>query len=321
MLIRPMKTAKRRHVFIFVASVQLFLIAFFSPIVSDAQMYADWARMNQYGNTNFGWKCLSKAMWALWPNAKSLLCAVSVISLYAVAHFVEKHSKDPFLSYFIYICMGIWAYSFFVFRQAIAFAVCLVAYDYLVDRDLLKFTIMVLIASLFHETALFFLLAYPFSVPQRNDRAKVCLEIVCTVVFLVFYRQLLSVMLSVFRNGWLYEISEEVDGVGQLTILVVMTVACYLLDAGHRESVFQKSIELAGLLQLMSLHFPLMVRMVHYFDIAAMIALPDMLEAQNEKRNKRVVQAIIYISMLCIYIFSLNYGFPGGAAAYTPSLP
>lgn len=320
-LLKPNSCKRRKIIFIVVVSTQLFLIAFFSPIVSDALMYADWARMDSYGDTNFGWKCLSKFVWFLWPNPKSLLAVVSLISVAAAAHFIYRHSSDPLLSYFIYICMGIWGYSFLVFRQSIAISICMIAYDYLKDRDYRKSCIAVLLASLFHETAIVLLVAVPFSILTRGDKRKIAVECTCIIAFTLFYKPLLSFLLSIFRNGWLYEVSTEVDGFGHLALLTAAVIGCYMLDRGNREAIFQKNIEVAALIQVLSLHFPLLVRLVHYFDLSMMVAIPSLVVAQKDRRIRLLIYVGVIALFFWIYAFSMNYGFPGGPECYVFTLP
>lgn len=319
--INPSKDEQRRSLFILIVTAQLFIITFLSPIVSDAVMYADWARMDMYGNTNVGWKWLSKICWAVWPNAKMLLATVSAISLTAAAHFIKRHSVDPFLSYIVYICMGFWSYTFFVFRQSVAFAVCMFAYDYLEAREDKKFIVTVLVASLFHETALAFLIALPFYRMRRGNCLKLYLEFLCAVAFLFFYKPILELFLSGFRNGWLYGVSESADGYGLLVILAITLVATFVLDRDNRESLYQKNIELGVLAQILALHLPELVRLVHYFDMSMIIAIPSLVANERNARVKKALYALILVALLGIYIFSVRYGFPGGPEAYVVTLP
>ncbi|WP_173003988.1 EpsG family protein [Lactobacillus helveticus] len=49
----------------------------------------------------------------------------------------------------------------FLLRQVFAMGFIIMSYKYLVNRKVLKFVFFVLLASLFHSSALFFIVAYP----------------------------------------------------------------------------------------------------------------------------------------------------------------
>lgn len=320
-VIRPELNQQRTRIFVFIISFQLFLIALFSPIVSDALMYENWARNDIYPNTNIGWVLVSRLAWSIWPSAKALLCTVSIISLTSIGHFFLGYSKNLPLSYLMYICLGIWGLSFFVFRQSLAFAICLFSFGSIERRDLRRFLIIVLIACLFHETAAAFLIAYPLATSNRLNRFRALIMAGISILFLLFYRPFFTLLFSLFRNGDIYEISSEVVGVGHLAILVFFTVFAYILGKSDRESTFQKTIDAGLVVQLGCLHFPEFVRLVYFFDFAAMISVPNAICCLRDRKQRLFAELVLITFLLAVYIFSANFGFPGGPQAYIPTLP
>ena len=86
-----------------------------------------------------------------------------IIVFGSIYRFALKYSKNPFLVIYCFITLG--TYQFFEtgLRQALAISICLFAVDFIKDKKLVRFVLVVFLASLFHKSAWIFLMAYPLS--------------------------------------------------------------------------------------------------------------------------------------------------------------
>lgn len=84
----------------------------------------------------------------------------SIIVIYCYLIFIKKYSKDYFLSVFIFITFGLYTFYFNGLRQGLAMAISILAMPYLVEKKFIKYFIIIFLASLFHKTALLFILFY-----------------------------------------------------------------------------------------------------------------------------------------------------------------
>lgn len=94
-------------------------------------------------------------------NMHIIIFVLAIPFLVSVIMYVKKYSKIPWLSFILFLGLGYFGMSFYLLRQVIAMAVTLLSYNFLVKRNLKMFILVVVFASLFHQTALIFLLAYP----------------------------------------------------------------------------------------------------------------------------------------------------------------
>lgn len=81
----------------------------------------------------------------------------------AVFYFIFVYSKNPVLSFALYIGSGIFAFSLAGMKQIVAMSFCIFSYCILQKNKRIILSILfVLLGSVFHQSALFFLLILPF---------------------------------------------------------------------------------------------------------------------------------------------------------------
>ncbi len=89
---------------------------------------------------------------------KTLIAFVFVCGLYRLLMY---HSTNPALSLVVFLALDLFGFSLSGLRQALALGILFFAYPHLKDKHFFRFLILVVLAALFHSTALIFLTAYP----------------------------------------------------------------------------------------------------------------------------------------------------------------
>lgn len=107
-----------------------------------------------------GYALFTRLTWLLGLDYRGLLLVVNLALTAIVFWFVRRFSPLPWLSLYLYLTLQFFAHSMNLFRQSIAATLCLLAYPFLKKRKLLAFVGVVLAASTFHLSALFFLPFY-----------------------------------------------------------------------------------------------------------------------------------------------------------------
>lgn len=92
-----------------------------------------------------------------------MLIVISAIVAFCLSTFAYKNSVNPILSFAMFIGFRYYSFTLSGLRQAIAWSIIFLSYESLKDKKLLKFILTVLLASLFHRSALVFMLAYPIA--------------------------------------------------------------------------------------------------------------------------------------------------------------
>ena len=94
-----------------------------------------------------GYKVLNKVVSFFSTNNQLFLTIVAILSIAPVGRFIYKNSRMPFLSFIIYIAFNYYSFVFSGLRQAIAYGIIFISYDYIKNRKLAKFLICVSLAE------------------------------------------------------------------------------------------------------------------------------------------------------------------------------
>lgn len=102
---------------------------------------------------------LAFCFWLLghvFTDGQTATIASSLFITWAACRFIRKNSVDIPISLTIYVCLTMFTFNMNGMRQALAMAVCLFAYEQAKSRNIVSFVALVLLAMLFHRTAMCF---------------------------------------------------------------------------------------------------------------------------------------------------------------------
>ena len=263
---------------------------------------------------------------------------LSIPFLVSVTAYINKYSKVPWLSFILFLGLGYFGMSFYLLRQVVAMSLILVSYRFVLKRDLKMFIITVFAASMFHQTALIFLIVYllfyiSFSIKQ--------------IIFLLFglvisslsqlsvmqrLMNILNLFLSDTSRYDLYTTRESgLNYTGfliQLCVLICVLVCLRLqhkFDFGakgtfkgfglriKKECFKEKEYnELTLQLNLLclSLFFMLLSpivgefwRVAGYFGVFSIVLLPNAISGFSLKNNSRIISMIVATSFTLYFLF------------------
>lgn len=109
---------------------------------------------------------------------------IGFIYAFSIYLLVSRYSSNVYISYIVLITVGSFGFAMSGLRQTLAFAFLMFSFKYLENKKIIKFILFVLMASLFHSTAIIFLLAYPLYRLKLRLRNLILLGIGAVVVIL-----------------------------------------------------------------------------------------------------------------------------------------
>lgn len=125
----------------------------------------------------------------------SMFFLASAITIGLSVRVISKHSSMFTFSILLYIFMGSWHGGFNGVRQYLASAIIFAGHNYIIERKLIKYILVVLVASAFHTSALLMFFLY-FTPLTRLKIKQLALLVVGT--FLIFYSY--DIIFTVFAN-------------------------------------------------------------------------------------------------------------------------
>ncbi len=253
-------------------------------------------------------------------NAQIFLLITAAIVNGLYARFIYKYSKSLFLSTIFYVTIGHFLFQLSGIRQAMAMAICTFAIDYALERKPIKFVIAVVIASLFHSSALVYIPIYLMT--GKVSRKTGLISIMSLVVIVLFGDRLFQYAFNV-ADYEKYGRNVTVATSGGWTIIIILSFtllltiinnSCFDRSNIDREDQFFLFLLTIGLgLYILRYQMRAAERVSNYFRIALIILLPNSLTRLPDDRAKTMIEFVS--CLLCIGLFF--YWINGSTYYYT----
>lgn len=166
------------------------------------------------------------------------VCQFITIGFVFLAIKQMKEEIDVKLAMFIYMSIGYFT-SYNMVRQAIAIAICLYAFSLLIDKPIYLFALWVLVASLFHRSALICLgIAFIKFILQNKKMIIVQVVGVILAIYLVFHKEMIGdIVYRIYKEAYYAAyFSRDTDASGNLTGFFIQNFPYFvLLVLGYKE--------------------------------------------------------------------------------------
>ena len=265
-----------------------------------------------------------------WMSDKMFFIIMKIISLFTsnyqvciailgipyialVMTYTYKESKQPLFSTIIFISLY-YLYSFFLLRQVIAIGIVLFSVKYIKQREPIKFVLMVLMASLFHKTALIFCVAYPFCRYIKFGKKNYIMILLTLIIAKNFSSIILNILPYFDFTGRiasgiasnLYSTNSPVSMFG-LFITVIMLIASNLyykemwLESPNNNVLYNLST-IGSIVFALSSIVAEFYRASLYFSIFNIILLSNSIACEQDKQRK-IIYNVVICSVFVLYFF------------------
>lgn len=159
------------------------------------------------------------------------LAFIAFVSLGLIGSVFYKFSDNLFLSMIIYVCFGLYVFSFSGLRQALAFSITFYAFRFVVERRLLYFILAVLIATSIHKSAIVYFFVWPLWNIKLSRRNSIIM-IILLILAIPFYNTLFSFIVPIlFGEKYLKYMNN-----GSAINLTLLYILLFLLSFIFRKS-------------------------------------------------------------------------------------
>lgn len=249
--------------------------------------------------------CL-KMLTYLAEDPQFMLVTISLIVAACVSVFIYKYSVNPILSFTMFIGLRYFSFTLSGLRQGIALGIVLLSIKFIKEEKLLKFVLLVCFASLFHLSAIVFLIAYPISKIKRITGFSLLISITIVLNFVTSNGIVkLMVKLPVINQYEGYVYSNEIPSSSGSTILFIYL--CIIAFVFIVRKQFIKNYDGAYLIYNLSLvgvaitsltfDFPNIFRMGYYFIVPIIVLLPAVI---RNSLDTRIQPVVVYIVILLL---------------------
>ena len=321
--ILPQKGKNRKYYIILLTGLHMFVCAFrYYHLTGDLMKYhaifnslssAGWGSeaVLQEGR-NSGFMLLMKLVNSLTGgDFQVLLIVIAVISYTILGYVIYRYSPAPWMSFLVWNCMGFFLFSLSAIKQVLAMAFLMLSFSGIVEKNLKKYLLMMLVAGLFHTPSLIFLPAY-WLCQRRVSSRMIGFYIVLGVLIFIFKNQFINFIKSFYyEDDQVFVFSGEIGS--RFVMLLGMTLFGILFrDFTNRdyEALFH-IMAVATILQMLAGFDNIFTRMADYYFQFSVLYLPMIFFPGNQKDqrarlrrpfpfNRRSLKALSVL--LCVFM-------------------
>lgn len=273
-------------------------------------------------NGEYGYSFWSRFLGGITGNVNVYFTVTAAVFAVCLAIYIYKNSQNPFFSMILYYTVGMFGFQLTAVRQSMAMAVLLLSTEFIKEKKLIWFLITVYIASLFHNSALAFVLAYPIGY-MKIDIRSFSLYSIGFVFFAVYGEKLTGLFISSNDNYSMYTtgtaVSDDMGGITVIGMLLLTIVLCYifknqLLSRYKYNTIFFNLTVISLIIYILRYVTRIFERVSFYYQFAFIILLPNVIAAIPDDKTRKTVYtcAIVLACALFFYRYQIKpsyYGF------------
>lgn len=270
----------------------------------------------EHGYLALNWICLK-----IFGHYQSVIVTSSIIIYWGYFRFFKRHSCALLLSFAVFFFLGYSDNCMNIIRQCIATVITLYSYEFIVQKQKRKFILTVIIAFLFHKSAIIFLPAW-WICHFAFNRKTVIITLLSSIGLLILLRRG-SYLLFSMMGGYANYMSDdyEYSAGGKIAPLINMIMYATIfwfcnkqIHTAEKRGVSIIVIEdlkrmrnllwVAICFLVLSLANALIFRMAMYYYVFVIALLPN---AIHLSKNRGFWSFIIFALLALYYIVTVTF--------------
>ncbi len=266
--------------------------------------------------TEPGFNLIVKAVYSFLDTEAFLLifAIFAFITVFAFVRGMYLQSSDFGMTVFLFMAFGLYFQTYNTVRYYLALALLLWSMYHVIKGNYVKFVLLVMLAALFHKTAVCVLLFYPFCRLKWN-RIVVAVLALGGVSGLLFKDSYLALFLKLYPsyvNEEEYLNSGSISWVNILRCLAILLLCVYMYAAVIKENetlkFYMKLNALALIFYGCFSFVPFASRIGYYLNISQILLLPGICACLDGKK-KKILKTMILAAGAVYFAFFLYKAF------------
>lgn len=256
------------------------------------------------------------------PNA--WLTLIAIISIIPIAYNLARYSANIRTSIFVFFASTEFTFLLNGARQFIAVNLCFLAFKYIEEKKIVKFYIVVLLATTFHMSALFMLPMY-FVVRGKPWSFKMCGVIIVLVLCCYFAENVFTVFNETVLTDTVYDhYATSIFEAGGIKWQRVLVSAIPSLLALYKKKKIEKcecgyidcciNFSVLGFISYLFafvLGGNLTARIAEYFSIYNLILYPYLFTYIFMGKERRILKCLFVAFYVLFFIYQMNIAWGG----------
>jgi len=301
----------------FISAILIFFSALRGDFTSDYFSYIsffDYVKGLDFAyiwNNSFynekGFVFLNKILSLISTNNLVIIIFMSILTILSFCFKLKKHSPTLWLSILIFVSIGNFYDSFNVSRQIMAASIVFLGSDYLFEGKFFKYSIFVLIAALFHRTAILMIPLY-FLIRIKISFKNIILLIVLGTAAFFALPQLILLAQRIFPSYQDYSYGMSGGNFKwliapiSLLIFVIYSIVfkranSFVINDGIN-NVLMNCLIIYVIFTIFGMQVPMITRISTYLQPFSWILIPKLLSCYDNKKEGFFITSAI--ALLCL---------------------
>lgn len=255
----------------------------------------------------YGFTVLNKLMYYIISSPRIYIILLSLFIIYILCTQVLRNSEYPWLSFFIFITLGLHSNSLNILRQFLSIIIVFYSYQFIHKRMFKKFIICVSLAMLFHMSAIVVLPMY-WLVKITYNWKIISLTMILTLIVGLFGKNILLNILSGTRYAYLLASESGEFALGLILIsLVCGGLICLVVwkkeDYHYRNTYIAFALATLVASCMTGFHGGI-ERVVPYYSMMFLFSVPNIMKLTRSNRIRYQYMWAICI-ILVVYYFAI----------------
>lgn len=327
----PIKKESRNKIFINIGFIILFIILVIREPYLDMIRYIDVFKQTKIQTFSsilqLRWEPLYlflNLIISLFTNNERIFIAiVAILGLIGPYVFIKRYSDNYLFSLIFFIILGIYNYNFYIIRQALAISILLIGIRYIEQKSLIKFLLIVLLATGFHTSSIVFLIAYPICNLKISTKG-IMLYILLIIIAFIAGERMIQLIYSITPYSTYSERASISDGTGRLVLLTIIFLAMLILmhfkkeklgnemkiriftprEKSDKNTIFFNMLMIGIFFQVLAIQQSVVVRLANIFIAPTIALIPNVINLVERKDYKYLFWTIILICSILYSIFT-----------------
>lgn len=316
------KHARMKHPekkFLFLAGIQMFLLLALrgETVGIDTPTYHKDVLYIVDGATvgfEVGDVWLIRIAYRLTQSVQAVIAVYAFLTILLVCVSIRRMSKDWYLSVILYEGLMYYNFAFTGMRQALAISIVMLGWTFLFRGKYFKTILCVIIAGLFHQSALVSMLCVLLDVIGKKVKIKgfVYVAMICYVPLWLYSENLVRLGTAILPEYAWYLTGYQMAGTSYMNLLfyvmILFVCACLAYSSfcgtdGRKENIRSMAILMVGVaFYVMATRFRLLNRLTMYFTIIVVFLIPSITRSLLSAKGKKMSEAA------CLAIVTAYFG-------------
>lgn len=268
-------------------------------------------------------------------NYTVFLMIIAIFFCCVIAKLVYTYSKNPMLSYLMFLSMGYFYFSMAGLRQTIAMGFLILAFMAICEKKYVKGLLFILIASGFHISSLAFLIVYLLLLLPLNFWYVLIISVL-SIVAAVQGPQIVRALVDlIWGDTRSYDVN-EFGGISTLVLLILISICLIFVNRRAfrtkinlktsrksiqtvfakktKEDIFNqlsvKTILFSIPIQVLAIYQANAFRLSMLFHVFTMIVVPNTIREIKDKKIVLIANIVLGF-LLCLQFFLFTYDTAG----------